>query len=544
MFTSALSKIHLDEFEKSTIRPISDRYLNFQDGPADANDSSRQFGKPISNFVGSFKPFIVPTMQDLHNERISYVHNINAANFYKTDNSHVNHLNEKLSLENIDLSFTTLNSPAECSRVLHFGNISINFDLNVFQNICAQYGDIAIMKCEAATLNSLSVIVGWFDLRNAIEAFQHISADIFSKASVFITDIHYMFDEANAMLLQNSELQYLRQDSAVIYISWEIIEGEATTRADLLDRLTAFGDVLTLELVEIYKGHRIFKCAFFDIRALKTTEQLFDNNTLNGAKVSAKHEISLIHANINLEQQRSLRQKHYRSADELNGFDTRSRVLRASKPYNTLKTFSKTSRGYEDAFNQVRDQLDMLENNFVSLRGLRSLRVTVASVPIKSAIDLVRIAKGYDTRTTIMIRNIPNKIGQAALKSFIDASNENTYDFLYLRIDFANSRNVGYAFVSFTAPEHIITFAKARVGKKWNRFNSIKYCDISYANVQGQESLIEKFRNSDVMNQAPEFRPKLYYTEGPLIGEEKPFPDPSNGRSFTHTLASIRDRNL
>ena len=38
-----------------------------------------------------------------------------------------------------------------------------------------------------------------------------------------------------------------------------------------------------------------------------------------------------------------------------------------------------------------------------------------------------------------MLRNIPNKIDQEMLKSIIDETSFGLYDFMYLRIDFANN---------------------------------------------------------------------------------------------------------
>lgn len=37
-----------------------------------------------------------------------------------------------------------------------------------------------------------------------------------------------------------------------------------------------------------------------------------------------------------------------------------------------------------------------------------------------------------------MLRNIPNKVDQAMLKRIVDESSWGKYDFMYLRIDFAN----------------------------------------------------------------------------------------------------------
>ncbi|TAQ90445.1 hypothetical protein B7494_g1292 [Chlorociboria aeruginascens] len=65
-------------------------------------------------------------------------------------------------------------------------------------------------------------------------------------------------------------------------------------------------------------------------------------------------------------------------------------------------------------------------------------------------VDINRIRQGIDVRTTVMLRNIPNKVDQAMLKSIVDESSHGKYDFMYLRIDFSNNCNVGYAFINFT----------------------------------------------------------------------------------------------
>ncbi|KAH6604093.1 meiosis mei2 [Trichoderma cornu-damae] len=121
-------------------------------------------------------------------------------------------------------------------------------------------------------------------------------------------------------------------------------------------------------------------------------------------------------------------------------------------------------------------------------------------------VDINRIRDGIDVRTTIMLRNIPNKVDQAMLKRIIDESSWGKYDFMYLRIDFANDCK--------------------------NCFKSDKVAEISYATIQGKDCLVQKFRNSSVMLEAPHYRPKLYYTSnGPtpdVAGQEEPFPDPDN----------------
>jgi hypothetical protein len=51
-------------------------------------------------------------------------------------------------------------------------------------------------------------------------------------------------------------------------------------------------------------------------------------------------------------------------------------------------------------------------------------------------IDLESIYNNQDTRTTLMIRNIPNKYTQGMLLETINKKFANAYDFFYLPIDF------------------------------------------------------------------------------------------------------------
>lgn len=124
-------------------------------------------------------------------------------------------------------------------------------------------------------------------------------------------------------------------------------------------------------------------------------------------------------------------------------------------------------------------------------------------------VNLDRIRAGLDVRTTIMLRNIPNKVTHSMLKLILDQTSLGQYDFLYLRIDFANNCNVGYAFINFADPIHIVAFATARAGQRWNAFNSDKVAEISYATIQGKDCLVSKFRNSSVMLEQPDYRPKV-----------------------------------
>ncbi|AQK71274.1 Protein MEI2-like 1 [Zea mays] len=146
-------------------------------------------------------------------------------------------------------------------------------------------------------------------------------------------------------------------------------------------------------------------------------------------------------------------------------------------------------------------------------------------------LDVDRIMRGEDSRTTLMIKNIPNKYTSKMLLAAIDESHKGTYDFIYLPIDFKNKCNVGYAFINMTNPQHIIPFYQSFNGKKWEKFNSEKVASLAYARIQGKTALIAHFQNSSLMNEDKRCRPILFHSDGPNAGDQEPFPMGSNIRA-------------
>ncbi|TFY57568.1 hypothetical protein EVG20_g8496 [Dentipellis fragilis] len=90
-----------------------------------------------------------------------------------------------------------------------------------------------------------------------------------------------------------------------------------------------------------------------------------------------------------------------------------------------------------------------------------------AGLGVGNQINVEKIEAGTDTRTTVMIKNIPNKMSDRDLLEFIAAVCPRRIDFFYLRMDFQNGCNVGYAFVNFITVDDLLAFAKARLGTKW-----------------------------------------------------------------------------
>lgn len=136
-------------------------------------------------------------------------------------------------------------------------------------------------------------------------------------------------------------------------------------------------------------------------------------------------------------------------------------------------------------------------------------------------LDLDKIVSGEDTRTTLMIKNIPNKYTSKMLLAVIDESHRGTYDFIYLPIDFKNKCNVGYAFINMVSPSHIISFYQAFNGKKWEKFNSEKVAVLAYARIQGKAALVTHFQNSSLMNEDKRCRPILFHLENGKSGDQE-----------------------
>ncbi|EES01930.1 hypothetical protein BDA96_03G426200 [Sorghum bicolor] len=153
-------------------------------------------------------------------------------------------------------------------------------------------------------------------------------------------------------------------------------------------------------------------------------------------------------------------------------------------------------------------------------------------------------ASERDTRTTVMIRNIPNKYSQKLLLNMLDnhciQSNEwiaasgeaqpfSSYDFVYLPIDFNNKCNVGYGFVNLTSPEAAVRLYKAFHKQPWEVYNSRKICQVTYARVQGLDALKEHFKNSKFPCDSDEYLPVAFSPA--RDGKELTEPVPIVGRS-------------
>ncbi|KAL5047894.1 hypothetical protein BDW71DRAFT_196626 [Aspergillus fruticulosus] len=148
----------------------------------------------------------------------------------------------------------------------------------------------------------------------------------------------------------------------------------------------------------------------------------------------------------------------------------------------------------------------------------------------QNAVDVERIRLGLDVRTTIMLRNIPNKIDQTMLKAIVDETSHGKYDFMYLRIVLA----------MLSSTSKILSRREQGVpGTASTAIRSQK------CHTQGKDCLVQKFRNSSVMLEHPSFRPKIFHTgTGPLAGKEDRFPGPDNPSKMRRSIENAEHVGL
>lgn len=171
----------------------------------------------------------------------------------------------------------------------------------------------------------------------------------------------------------------------------------------------------------------------------------------------------------------------------------------------------------------------------------------------RNKVSIDSIEKGLDTRTTVMLRNIPNHLAQKDVMNFVDHAChcKGLYDFFYLRIDFHNDHNVGYAFINFSNLEGLIKFVRIAHDHLWLEYCSSKVARVSYATQQGREALISRFRNSSVRDQPVHHRPVLFYNfhdqpwqTGLSVGDTMPLPEPDNTQKLRRSKENTRAEGL
>jgi hypothetical protein len=163
-----------------------------------------------------------------------------------------------------------------------------------------------------------------------------------------------------------------------------------------------------------------------------------------------------------------------------------------------------------------------------------------------------KIEDGSDCRTTLMVRNLPANFTKVDFINLLNAICPGKYDFAYNRIDFRLSQSVGYGFVNFISASWLLVFVRAVRGKLLHHNvprRHMKPCAVSYANVQGFECLVAKFRNSSILEEADGCRPTLFWSDesapsSAMVGEQRPWPPVDNDSKKARSMENAQTLGL
>lgn len=350
------------------------------------------------------------------------------------------------------------------SRTLFVRNVSTLSDKDL-RSTFAEYG--AVQNLYTASKNRGFVMVTFYDIRDADSAKLALNGRQVNDRNI---DIHYSIPKDSAP-----------KDPQAGFVLLQTTASDDEVRASL----SPYGEIKEIRDSPKAKGHKIVE--FFDTR---------NSDTLLSFRVRiGDHEV----------QPKPVTYQNLRKAGQSQNNNN-----------NRANQQPLRHRARSQSLDQVQASWQQ-DNRLPRDRGARSPQQR--TTPEQFLLHPERVLSGQDRRTTLMIKNIPNKYTQKMLLSTVEEFHRSSFDFIYLPIDFRNWCNVGYAFINFVRPEEIVAFYENFHGKKWKHFNSDKICQIAYARIQGKESLIDHFQSSNLLGEDKRCRPMVFED-----GRSVPFP--------------------
>ena len=174
--------------------------------------------------------------------------------------------------------------------------------------------------------------------------------------------------------------------------------------------------------------------------------------------------------------------------NNFNFLNTYNNYFNNNNPINNINLINLNNNINNNQFMINSNSNNFLQFPSISERGVPGLYNLDSP---KNIINVENILKSRDKRTTLIIRNIPNKYTISLLLDELKTNFENKFDILYLPQDYINNSNLGFGFINFVNHMHLILFYEEFVGKKWNCFNSKKRCQLAYSKYQGKNELMK-----------------------------------------------------
>lgn len=192
-----------------------------------------------------------------------------------------------------------------------------------------------------------------------------------------------------------------------------------------------------------------------------------------------------------------LKNESLKTADTLTGIESSVNLKESYKNNDSLSSSMKLQ--------STTDSLKILESssNSASLlsnsgqyektslsKSIKNVKKEEEEEEIDLNLNINKILSLEDKRSTIMIKNIPNKFNRELLLEIINQNFKGTYDLFVLPTDANKYKNFGYSFINFTSSYYIPYFYYMFNKKMWSGTNSKKICELTYSKVQGKKDLL------------------------------------------------------
>ena len=239
-----------------------------------------------------------------------------------------------------------------------------------------------------------------------------------------------------------------------------------------------------------------------------------NNINMNNSQIKANDEIMLNKImNKREKQKKNKKNKKFLDLNNNSNINNKSDIISSNK--KNISNNNNINASKNDNSNKSINSYNPEKTGYANKRKI--FNPIPDSEKEKNIINLLDIISCKDNRTTLMIKNIPNKYTISSFLEEINGNFKDTYDIFYLPIDYVNKCNLGFAFINFVESFHIILFYELYRGKKWKKFNSDKKCELLYAKFQGKNELISHFEKGKVLSfNSEDKRPLILPTPNPL----------------------------
>ncbi|KAJ0261117.1 Protein DA1-related 4 [Hirschfeldia incana] len=390
------------------------------------------------------------------------------------------------------------------SRTLFVRNINSSVEDSELRALFEPFGEIRTLYTACKTRGF--VMISYYDIRAAHSAMRALQNKLLRKRTL---DIHFSIPKENLSekVMNEGILVFLNADTMV-------------SNYELLDLFSAYGEISQIREDADRKFQRFIE--YYDVRAAETALKALNRREIGGKRIKLElsrpggaRRVWVPSTSQGSERQGSLLGKYQHHGDSTPSsihFNTSLKPLEFGDMGKADLDVSLQENYYEQDFTgRGLSSFPIVASDYS--RGLQSVRRepfdqqdwyphletknrNLLNYGKHYDIDLHRIATGDDIRTTLIIKNIPNKYTRTMLVAEIDENHKGDYDFLYLSTDFKRKCNMGHAFVNMVSPSHIVPFQQTFNGKIWEKFNiDGKVSSLAYAEIQGKSALASYVKN-------------------------------------------------